>query len=144
MQVPLHTRDKENIFVSDAQTVRILAVDDSRTMLAMIGAHLKGSNFELVAMASSGQEALEKYLAYRPQVVLLDIVMPEVTGVETLERILDTDGSANVVMVSSIGTEAAVHDCLKKGAKGFLQKPLDKESMLTLLKNVCEEAGVAL
>lgn len=130
--------------MSYAQTVKVLAVDDSRTMLAMIAAHLKGSSFEVVAMASNGREALEKYQVHRPQVVLLDIVMPEVTGVETLERILNTDGDANVVMVSSIGTEAAVHDCLTKGAKGFLQKPLDKESMLTLLKNVCQEAGVAL
>jgi two-component system chemotaxis response regulator CheY len=141
---PCNAGDKENSLVSDAQTVKILAVDDSKTMLAMIAAHLKGSNFEVVAMASSGQEALEKYQTHRPQVVLLDIVMPEVTGVETLERILDSDGGANVVMVSSIGTEAAVHDCLNKGAKGFLQKPLNKESMLTLLKSVCQEAGVAL
>jgi two-component system, chemotaxis family, chemotaxis protein CheY len=136
--------EKENILVSDVQTVKVLAVDDSRTMLAMIAAHLKGTKFDVVAMALSGQDALEKYQAHRPQVVLLDIVMPEVTGVETLERILDTDGAANVVMVSSIGTEAAVHDCLKMGAKGFLKKPLDKESMLTVLKNVCQEAGVAL
>jgi two-component system chemotaxis response regulator CheY len=113
-------------------------------MLAMIAAHLKGSSFEVVAMASSGPEALQKYQAHRPQVVLLDIVMPKVTGIETLERILNTDGGANVVMVSSVGTEAAVHDCLNKGAKGFLQKPLDRESMLALLKNVCQDAGVAL
>jgi two-component system chemotaxis response regulator CheY len=68
--------------------------------------------------------------------------MPEVTGVDTLERLLRTDASACVVMVSSLGTVDAVQDCLKKGAKSFLQKPLQREGMLTQLRNVCEESGV--
>ena len=125
-----------------SEKVKVMVVDDSKTMLAMIGAHLRGTDFEVVATAGSGPEALEKYHALKPHIVLLDIVMPEVSGVETLERILDADGGANVVMVSSIGTEEAVYDCLKKGAKSFLQKPLKKESMLTLLNSVCQEAGV--
>jgi two-component system chemotaxis response regulator CheY len=124
--------------------VKVLAVDDSKTMLAMISAYLKGSNFEIVATASSGPEALEKYKQMRPQLVLLDIVMPEVTGIVTLERLLHADTSACVVMVSSAGTNDAVQDCLKKGAKGFLQKPLEREGMLALLKNVCQDAGVTL
>ena len=130
--------------MTDMKKVKVLAVDDSRTMLAVISAHLKGSNFEIVATASNGMEALEKYKQYKPQLVLLDIVMPDVTGVDTLERLLDTDTTACVVMVSSVGTEETVHDCLKKGAKSFLQKPLQKDGMLTLLKNVCQEAGVGL
>jgi two-component system chemotaxis response regulator CheY len=124
--------------------VKVLAVDDSKTMLAMISAQLKGSNFEIVATASSGPEALEKYTQLKPQLVLLDIVMPEVTGIDTLERLLRSDTSACVVMVSSAGTEDAVQDCLRKGAKSFLQKPLQREGMIAVLKNVCQEAGVAL
>ncbi len=124
--------------------VKVMVVDDSKTMLAMITAHLNGTDFEVVSTASTGAEALEKYQKNPPQIVLLDIVMPEVSGVETLERILTADGGANVVMISSIGTEAAVYECLKKGAKSFLQKPLKKENMITLLKSVCEEAGVTL
>ena len=130
--------------MSDTKSVKVLVVDDSRTMTAMITAHLRDSGFEVVATASSGREALEKFQAYRPQVVLLDIVMPEENGVETLERILHVDTSACVVMVSSMGTEAEVQDCLKKGAKSFLQKPLRKDHMLGVLSNVCERAGVAL
>jgi two-component system, chemotaxis family, chemotaxis protein CheY len=124
--------------------VKVLAVDDSKTMLAMLAAQLRDSNFEVVATACSGPEAVEKFKEVKPQLVLLDVVMPEVTGVDTLERLLDVDTSACVVMVSSIGTEATVQDCLKKGAKSFLQKPLQKEHMLTHLKNVCQEAGVEL
>lgn len=124
--------------------VKVLAVDDSKTMLAMLSAQLRGSNFEVVATASSGPEAVEKFKELRPQLVLLDVVMPEVTGVDTLESLLTFDSGACVVMVSSIGTEATVQECLKKGAKSFLQKPLQKENMLAHLKNVCQEAGVEI
>jgi two-component system chemotaxis response regulator CheY len=128
--------------VTETKKVKVLAVDDSKTMLAMISAQLKGSDFEVVATASSGPEALEKYKQHKPHLVLLDIVMPEVNGVDTLERLLRADASACVVMVSSLGTVDAVQDCLKKGAKSFLQKPLQREGMLTQLRNVCEESGV--
>jgi two-component system chemotaxis response regulator CheY len=113
-------------------------------MLAMLSAQLRGSSFEIVATASSGPEAVQKFKELKPQLVLLDVVMPEVTGVETLERLLDVDTGACVVMVSSTGTEATFQDCLKKGAKSFLQKPLQKDHMLAHLKNVCLEAGVEL
>jgi len=124
--------------------IKVLAVDDSKTMLAMLAAQLRDSNFEVVATACSGPEAVEKFKEVKPQLVLLDVVMPEVTGVDTLERLLDVDTGACVVMVSSIGTEATVQDCLKKGAKSFLQKPLQKENMLAHLRNVCQQAGVEL
>jgi len=124
--------------------VKVLAVDDSKTMLAMLAAQLRGSDFEIVATASSGPEAVEKFKEIKPQLVLLDVVMPEVTGVETLERLLRLDTAACVVMVSSIGAEATVQDCLKKGARSFLQKPLQKDNMLAQLTNVCQEAGVRL
>ncbi|HWP22565.1 MAG TPA: response regulator [Candidatus Binatia bacterium] len=130
--------------MSESKRVSVLAVDDSRTMLAMIAAQLKGSAFEIVATASSGAEAIAKYKQYKPQLVLLDIVMPDVSGVDTLERLLEADTGARVVMVSSAGTEDMVRDCLKKGAKSFLQKPIQKDGMLHTLRNVCLETGVEL
>jgi two-component system chemotaxis response regulator CheY len=135
---------REDSIVNENKKVSVLAVDDSKTMLAMISAQLRGSDFEVVATASSGLEALEKYQQIRPQLVLLDIVMPEITGIDTLERLLQADTGARVVMVSSVGTEDTVRDCLKKGAKSFLQKPLQKEGMLNILKNVCQQTGVEL
>jgi two-component system chemotaxis response regulator CheY len=135
---------REDSIVNENKKVSVLAVDDSKTMLAMISAQLRGSDFEVVATASSGLEALEKYQQIKPQLVLLDIVMPEITGIDTLERLLQADTGARVVMVSSVGTEDTVRDCLKKGAKSFLQKPLQKEGMLNILKNVCQQTGVEL
>jgi two-component system chemotaxis response regulator CheY len=130
--------------VSETKPINVLIVDDSKTMTAMIAAHLKNSTFKVVATASNGREALEKYQAYRPHVVLLDIVMPEENGVATLERILHVDSTACVVMVSSMGTEAEVQDCLKKGAKTFLQKPLNRNHMVSVLTNVWQGVGEAL
>ena len=124
--------------------IKVLAVDDSKTMLAMLAAQLRGSNFEVIATASSGPEAVEKFTELKPQLVLLDVVMPGVTGIDTLERLLNVDTSACVVMVSSIGTEATVQDCLRRGAKSYLQKPLQKDNMLAHLMSVCQEAGVKL
>jgi two-component system, chemotaxis family, chemotaxis protein CheY len=135
---------RENSIVNENKKVSVLAVDDSKTMLAMISAQLRGSDFEVVATASSGLEALEKYQQIKPQLVLLDIVMPEITGIDTLERLLQADTGARVVMVSSVGTEDTVRDCLKKGAKSFLQKPLQKANMLKILQNVCQQTGVEL
>ena len=102
--------------MSENKKVSVLAVDDSKTMLAMISAQLRGSDFEVVATASS----------------------------DTLERLLQADTGARIVMVSSVGTEDTVRDCLKKGAKSFLQKPLQKASMLKILQNVCQQTGVEL
>ena len=122
--------------------VKVLAVDDSKTMLAMLSAQLRDSNFEIIATASGGLEAVEKFKELKPQLVLLDVVMPEMTGIDTLGRLLNVDMNACVVMVSSIGTEATVQDCLKRGAKSYLQKPLQKDNVLAHLKKVCQEAGV--
>jgi DNA-binding NarL/FixJ family response regulator len=130
--------------VSDANAVKVLVVDDSKTMIGMITAHLKNTSFEVVATASCGREALEKYQEHRPHLVLLDIVMPEEDGLETLQRIMGVDSAARVVMVSSLGTEAEVQSCLKRGAKSFLQKPLVKDRMVAILSKVCGEAGGAL
>ena len=124
--------------------VKVLAVDDSKTMLAMLSAQLRDSNFEVIATASSGLEAVEKFKELKPQLVLLDVVMPELTGIDTLDRLLNVDTTACVVMVSSIGTEATVQNCLKRGAKSYLQKPLQKDNVLAHLKKVCQEAGVEL
>lgn len=130
--------------MSQTKKVSVLAVDDSKTMLAMISSQLKDSDFEVVATASSGAEAVEKFMQHKPRLVLLDIVMPELSGIETLQRLLDADGGACVVMVSSAGTEESVRACLQLGARSFLQKPIQKDGMIATLKSVCQQAGVAL
>ena len=128
----------------DGKKIKVLAVDDSNFMLTMIAAYLEGSLFELAATAKNGKEAVEQYKQQKPDVVLLDIVMPEETGIDALEKLLSVDPKACVVMVSSLGTEQSVLDCLRKGAKNFLQKPFEQEGLIALLEKVCKEAGLSL
>ena len=127
--------------MADEEKVKVLAVDDSKFLLAVVSSFLKDSRFELVATARNGKEAMDQYRQHRPDVVLLDIVMPGETGIDTLSQLLTVDAKARVIMVSSLGTEQVVLDCLKRGAKNFLQKPFEKEDLVGLLEKVLQEIG---
>lgn len=116
--------------------VKVMAVDDSSFMLSVITSYLQGSEFEIVETARNGKEAMDKLGKCSPDVVLLDIVMPGEDGIETLEKILSKVPSIKVVMVSSLGTEEAVIECLKKGAKNFLQKPFEQDKILSILRGI--------
>lgn len=115
---------------------RIMIVDDSSFMLSVITDMLKGTEFEIVGQCQDGGAALELYARTKPDIVLLDIVLPEQTGPEILDKILDIDTNAKVIMVSSLGTEDMVVDCLRRGAKHFIQKPFDQEHFLRELRDI--------
>ncbi len=121
---------------------QLLAVDDSAFTLTILSTYLKGSEFEVVETARNGQEALERFRQTHPDLVLLDLVMPGWSGEESLQRLLDDDPDARVIMVSSMGTEEAIARCLEIGAKAFLKKPFKKEGLLEFLENFVEEGGL--
>ncbi len=114
---------------------KVLVVDDSAAMRMLIKASLQGSEFDVVAEAKDGQEAVQSFKANAPDLMLLDIVMPGMSGVEALKQIMAFNKNAVVVMASSMGTEDAVQDALKAGAKNFLQKPIEQEALLKILRN---------
>ena len=113
---------------------RILVVDDSAAMRMMITASLQDSEFEVVGAAKDGEQALQLFKDISPDLVLLDIIMPGMSGVETLGHIMALDKNAVVVMASSMGTEDAVQGALKAGAKSFLLKPIDQDGLLKILR----------
>jgi response regulator of citrate/malate metabolism len=121
-----------------------MGVDNSKAMLAPIGAHLKGRKFAFVTTALREQETLAKHQEHKHPLFFLDMVIPETRGSETVQRLLTADNDGCVVMVSSMGTEETVQDCLKKCATSVLQKFLIKDTRSPILKNVCHDAGVAL
>ncbi len=114
----------------------VLAVDDSAFTLTIISTYLDSSEFEIVGTARNGMEALERYEEVEPDLVLMDLVMPGWSGQETLRRLLALKPNARVIMISSLGTEDAVAECLEIGAKSFLQKPFKKEELLGFLREV--------
>ena len=118
-----------------AMKYKILVVDDSAAMRMLITAALQDSEFDVVAAAKDGQEALQYFKDTAPDLVLLDIVMPGMSGVEALEHIKAFNKNAVVIMASSLGTEDAVRGALKAGAKNFLQKPIEQEALLKILRS---------
>jgi two-component system, chemotaxis family, chemotaxis protein CheY len=117
-----------------SETHPVLAVDDSLFMHKAIGAALRGSEFTPVTFATSAEEALARYGEGRPDVVLLDVVMPKVGGREALAKLRALDPTARVVMVSSLGTEEAMDACLDAGAVLFITKPFDPDQLLAALR----------
>jgi two-component system chemotaxis response regulator CheY len=120
---------------------QVLAVDDSAFTLTILSAYLEGSEFEIVETARNGQEALERFRATHPDLVLMDLVMPGWSGEETLQRLLEVEPGADIIMVSSLGTEEAVSRCLDIGARDFLKKPFKKDELLEFLRNHVSAEG---
>ena len=119
---------------------RVMTVDDSAAILTIIAAYLEDSEFEVIAAERDGRQAVERFAEMRPDIVLLDLIMPNQSGIETLSRILAIDPDAFVVIVSSLGTEDAVHECLTTGARSFLQKPFTKDDFIVFMRDLTNVA----
>ncbi len=119
---------------------RVMTVDDSAAILTIIAAYLEDSEFEVIAAERDGIMAVERFAQERPDIVLLDLIMPGQSGVETLGRILAIDPDAFVVIVSSLGTEDAVHECLTSGARSFLQKPFTRDDFIDFMRDLTQAA----
>ena len=119
---------------------RVMTVDDSAAILTIIAAYLEESEFEVIAAERDGIMAVERFAQERPDIVLLDLIMPGQSGVETLGRILAIDPDAFVVIVSSLGTEDAVHECLTSGARSFLQKPFTRDDFIDFMRDLTQVA----
>jgi two-component system chemotaxis response regulator CheY len=120
--------------------VNVMTVDDSAAILTIIAAYLEDSEFNVVASERDGRRAVELFEEMRPDIVLLDLIMPVQSGVETLSQILAIDPDACVVMISSLGTEDAVHECLTTGATSFLQKPFTRDDFISFMRGLDRSA----
>ncbi len=114
----------------------VLLCDDSRALRMLTARQLFDAGFEVVAEAATGEEAIEQYKAHRPELVLLDLVMPQLDGRQALQAILDHDAAAKVVILSSLGAQGDIEDCLRVGAASYLQKPIDADAMVRVLRHV--------
>lgn len=116
----------------DGDPYRVLVVDDSMFVTKQIGQILTSEGFELVGTASNGEEGVEKYKELYPNVdlVTMDITMPKMDGVTALEKIIEFDKDAKIVMVSALGKQDLVKKSLLLGAKNYIVKPLDRKKVL--------------
>ncbi|MEH7440945.1 response regulator [Bacillus sp. JJ1122] len=109
---------------------RILVVDDAAFMRMMIKDILTKNGFEVVAEAADGMQALEKYKELQPDLVTMDITMPEMDGITSLKEIKKVNPNAKVIMCSAMGQQAMVIDAIQAGAKDFIVKPFQADRVI--------------
>jgi two-component system chemotaxis response regulator CheY len=112
---------------------RVLVVDDAAFMRKMVTDALSGGGHEIVGEAANGTEAVQRFQELRPDVMTLDITMPEKDGLTALKEIIAVDPGAKVVMCSALGQESKVLESIKLGAKDFVVKPFQADRVLSAI-----------
>ncbi|BAC13525.1 response regulator [Oceanobacillus iheyensis] len=113
---------------------RILIVDDAAFMRMMIKDILTKNDFEVVDEAQDGNEAIEKFKEHKPDLVTMDITMPEKDGISALKEIKQFDSEAKIIMCSAMGQQAMVIDAIQAGAKDFIVKPFQADRVIEAIQ----------
>lgn len=114
----------------------ILICDDAAFMRMMIKDILTKNGYNVVGEAENGAKAVEKYNELKPDLVLMDITMPEMDGIQALKKIKEGDAAATVIMCSAMGQQAMVIESIQSGAKDFIVKPFQADRVLEAVKKV--------
>ena len=109
---------------------KILVADDSAFMRTILMDILKEGGYADIIEGETGIEAVEKFDSEKPDLVLMDIVMPELSGIEALKQIMTADANAKIVVITAAGSEAKRAEATKSGARHFIAKPFKKEDVL--------------
>lgn len=116
----------------------ILICDDAAFMRMMIKNVLTKGGYNVAGEAENGAKAVEKYKELSPDLVLMDITMPNMDGLEALKAIKSKDPNANIVMCSAMGQESMVIDAIKSGAKDFIVKPFKPDRILKTVSSIVD------
>ena len=114
----------------------ILVVDDAAFMRMMVKDVLTKYGYDVLGEAENGAKAVEKFKELNPDLVIMDITMPEVGGIQALKEIKKIDGSAKVVMCSAMGQQAMVIEAIQAGAGDFIVKPFQADRVIEAVKKV--------
>src|SRR5579864_2654211 len=130
------TRKKDN------QAARYLIVDDSVFARKSLAKMIESFSGHLAGEAGDGCTAITEYARTKPDIVLMDITMPQMEGIEAVERIVQEHPDARVVMVSSVGYQDNILAALQKGARHFVQKPVKPDALYEIIRYVLSDDGV--
>ena len=114
----------------------VMICDDAMFLRAALKKIIEAGDFEVIAEAANGMEAIQMYQKFRPDVVTMDITMPEIDGIAAVEAIMELDPQANIVMCSAMGQQEKVIGAISAGAKDFIVKPFEEERVLEALERV--------
>jgi two-component system chemotaxis response regulator CheY len=115
---------------------KVMLVDDTKFMRMMLANILKPKGFEIVAEASDGLEAIDKYKECKPDLVTMDIVMPNMEGIDAVRNIVSGDSNAKIIMVTAVGQDSKVKEAIQAGAKGYIVKPFQAPQVLEEVQKV--------
>jgi len=125
----------------DGQAVQYLIVDDSVFARKNLGRIIESFGGKVAGEAGDGLTAITEYERIKPDIVLMDITMPQMEGIEAAEKIVQKDSGARIVMVSSVGYQENIVAALQRGARHFVQKPVKAEVLYEVIKYVLGEDG---
>ncbi|MGQ9556332.1 MAG: response regulator [Desulfurispora sp.] len=115
---------------------RILIVDDAAFMRMMIKNIVVKNGYEVVGEAENGKQAVQMYAELKPDLVTMDITMPEMDGIEGVKAIRALDPNASIIMCSAMGQQAMVMEAIQAGAKDFIVKPFQQDRLLQAIERV--------
>lgn len=119
---------------------RVLVVDDAAFMRMMIKDILRKGGYEVVGEAEDGAKAIEKYKELQPDVVTMDITMPDMDGIAAVKEIRKIDPNALIIMCSAMGQQAMVIDAIQAGARDFVVKPFQPDRVLEAVRKVLSQS----
>ena len=114
---------------------KILVVDDAEFLRVRISKMLTGDGFEVVE-ADNGLKAIDAYKTHKPDMVLMDITMPEMDGLTALKELRKIDPAAKVIMLTALGQESVVLEAVKSGAKDFVVKPFERDRVMSAINKL--------
>jgi two-component system, chemotaxis family, chemotaxis protein CheY len=115
---------------------KVLIVDDAAFMRVSIKNMLAKNGYEIIGEAENGKVAIQKYQELSPDIVTMDITMPEMDGLASIKKILEYNPSANIIMISAMGQESMVREAVLSGAKGFIVKPFKEDAIVSALNSI--------
>ena len=113
---------------------KVMLVDDASFMRMMLKNILVGSGYEIAGEAENGAKAIEQYKALKPDLVIMDIIMPEMGGIDAVREIMKTNPGAKILMCSSMGQQSLVVEAIQAGAKDFIVKPFQPSNVIEAVK----------
>jgi len=113
---------------------KVMVVDDAEFTRTMLTLELEQAGYTVIGIAENGKQAITKYKKLHPDIITMDIIMPEMNGIEAVKKIMEMDLDAKIVMLSSVGVGTNVHDAIAAGAKNFILKPYNTKTLIEVLE----------
>jgi two-component system chemotaxis response regulator CheY len=120
----------------EMEKVRVLLVDDSTYIRTVLGSILTEAGFEVAGEAADGEEAIRKYMNLKPDLVLMDVIMEPMNGVDATKAILDKDPEAKILMVTVLENKDILLNLMNIGAKGYIMKPFSTNEIAEKIKEI--------